>query len=426
MSGTVTRDAQGAAGELRTRQARCTVPVTAASRALADSLDVPAIAQAMTDEILDGVWSELDDPDFRATVLRSVTGNVDAIFDVITGRTDVGAAVPTGALAFAEMTAQLGVPAAEVERCYRTGVQSLWSRWFAAALQESEATGTPLEDLLEGPTLAILGYVDHVLAPVVARHDEIRAELHATRAHVRRMALTHILDGTTVEGGKALDQSLDYFVADTHVALLLTVPDAVALDEIVAGLRSTADARASLLFQHGPRTWLVWLGRPVPFTARHLTALRRELTTGRLLVTVSDPHPGIDGLRVTRDQVLGAARVQRALGTAGHRCLFTSEVRLETMMLADESRARNFVAAELGRLGAADPAAVRLRETLLTWLTTGSHTAAAVILGVHENTVRNRIRQAERLLDVPLRPPRTELQVALRLERVLRVQDDAA
>jgi hypothetical protein len=399
--------------------------VTAAARELADRLDVAVIAQAMTDEILSGVWADLDDPDFRATVLRSVSGNVAAIFDVITGRTEVDACVPSGALEFAEMTAQLGVPAADVERCYRTGVTSLWSRWFAAARDHAASTGTPLEDLLEGPTLAILGYVDHILAPVVARHDEIRAELHATRAHVRRMALGHILDGTTRVGGKELDSSLDYFVADTHVAMLLTVPDAVALDETVARLRSTADARASLLFQHGPRTWLVWLGRPVPFTPRHLTALRRELTTSRLLVTVSDPHPGIDGLRATRDQVLGAARVQRALGAAGHRCLFTSEVRLETMMLGDETRARNFVGAELGRLGGADAAAMRLRETLLTWLTTGSHTAAAVILGVHENTVRNRIRQAERLLDVPLRPPRTELQVALRLERVLRVQDDA-
>lgn len=397
-----------------------------AVRELADSLDVTCIAQAMTEEILGGVWADLDDPDFRATVLRSVSGNVAAIFDVITGRAAVGSCIPHGALEFAEVTAQLGVPAADVERCYRTGVTSLWSRWFAAAREHASVTGTPLAVLVEGPTLAILGYVDHILAPVVARHDEIRAELHATRAHVRRMALTQLLDGTTDEGGKALDQSLDYFVADTHVALLLTVPDAVALDATVAVLRSTADARASLLLQHGPRTWLVWLGRPVPFTPRHLSALRKALTTSRLLVTVSDPHAGITGLRATRDQVLGAARVQRALGTAGHRCLFTSEVRLETMMLGDETRARNFVAAELGRLGSADAAAVRLRETLLTWLTTGSHTAAAVILGVHENTVRNRIRQAERLLDMPLRPPRTELQVALRLERVLQVQDGAA
>ncbi len=41
------------------------------------------------------------------------------------------------------------------------------------------------------------------------------------------------------------------------------------------------------------------------------------------------------------------------------------------------------------------------------------------MLGVHENTIRNRIRQAEDLLAAPLVNRRTELQVALRLERIL-------
>lgn len=404
-----------------------TAPAIApAARDLAQEVDVPAMAAAVAAEILGGVWAELDDPDFRAVVHRSVQENVESIFGVIAGRTDIASCLPQGALEFAEVTAQLGVPAEEVERCYRTGVTALWSLWFGIACAHAEATGTPLADLVEGPTLTILGFVDHILAPVVARHNEIRAQLHTTRAHVRRMSLSQVLDGTVSEGGKELDASLDYFVADTHLALLVTVPDAVALDETVARLRSAADARASLLFQHGPRTWLVWLGRPVPFTPRHLGNLRQELESRDLLTTVSDPQSGITGLRFARDQVLGASRVQRALGVAGHRCLFTAEVRLETMMLGDEARARNFVAAELGRLGADDPAAVRLRETLLTWLTTASHISAAAILGVHENTVRNRIRQAERLLDTPLRPPRTELQVALRLERVLRVQDGGA
>ncbi len=399
------------------------ITVAPAARELADSLDAEALAGAATAEILGGVWRDLDDPDFRETVHRSVSENVHCILDVIGGRADIASSVPQGALEFAEVTAQLGVPAADVERCYRTGVSSLWARWFRLACDHARDTGTELSELIEGPTLVILAYVDHILGPVLARHHEIRAELHATRAHVRRASLAAVLDGSVREAGKELDARLDYFVADTHLAMLLTVPDALALDETVARLRVAADARASLLFQHGPRTWLVWLGRPVPFSPRHLQHLRRELTTSRLTVCVSDPDDGIAGVRFTREQVLGAARVQRALGVAGHRCLFTSEVRLETMMLGDEERARNFVAAELGGLGSADPAAVRLRETLLTWLTTGSHISAAAILGVHENTVRNRIRQAERLLDAPLRPPRTELQVALRLERVLRVQD---
>ena len=41
------------------------------------------------------------------------------------------------------------------------------------------------------------------------------------------------------------------------------------------------------------------------------------------------------------------------------------------------------------------------------------------MLRVHENTIRNRIRAAEALLGTSLMNRRTELQVALRLERVL-------
>ena len=66
----------------------------------------------------------------------------------------------------------------------------------------------------------------------------------------------------------------------------------------------------------------------------------------------------------------------------------------------------------------------RFHETVLTWLDAGSHVSAAAILGVHENTVRNRIRAAEELLGAPLLGRRTELQVALRLERVLHAGAD--
>ncbi|HYZ81725.1 MAG TPA: helix-turn-helix domain-containing protein, partial [Solirubrobacteraceae bacterium] len=132
-----------------------------------------------------------------------------------------------------------------------------------------------------------------------------------------------------------------------------------------------------------------------------------------------DPCPGLDGLRRTRDHAFEAARVQRALGPAHGRCTWLRDVRLEALLLTDEARARSFVDAELGRLADDGDGSARLRETLLTWLDVGSHVSAAAILGVHENTVRNRIRAAEELLGAPLPGRRTELQVALRLQRML-------
>jgi DNA-binding PucR family transcriptional regulator len=170
---------------------------------------------------------------------------------------------------------------------------------------------------------------------------------------------------------------------------------------------------------------VVWLGRPAGYGPSELSRLRRALTRTDVTVAVSEPGSGLGGLRRTRQQAIEAARVQHALGAAGERCLWARDVRLEALLLSDETRARSFLAEELGDLAASDPTAVRLRETLLAWLATGSHVSAAAMLHVHENTVRNRIRSAEEILGTPLLPRRIELQVALRLERVLSAQQTA-
>jgi DNA-binding PucR family transcriptional regulator len=103
--------------------------------------------------------------------------------------------------------------------------------------------------------------------------------------------------------------------------------------------------------------------------------------------------------------------------------MWAPDVRLESLLLRDTARARQFVESELGTLASNDAVAKRLRETLLTWLATGSHVSAAALLDVHENTIRNRLRQAEEMLGVALHQRRIELQVALRLERVLHAHE---
>jgi DNA-binding PucR family transcriptional regulator len=59
---------------------------------------------------------------------------------------------------------------------------------------------------------------------------------------------------------------------------------------------------------------------------------------------------------------------------------------------------------------------LRLSETLRAYLDEGaSHGRAAVRLGIHENTVRYRIRQIEDLLGRPVGAADLELRVALSL-----------
>jgi hypothetical protein len=395
------------------------IEVTDAARELAGTIDVDAFAGLVTDAIMTEVWHYLDDPSFREAVHESVLGNIRVIYEIIDGKLRLEDASPQGALDFAATAAQLGVPSSEVERAYRVGQAFFWMRFFDLACTHADTSGIPLADLLGGPSAVLLRYIDHILAPVVTRYDETWADLHKTRGQLRRLTLMQIFDGTITRATDELDRLLDYRMATVHLAVLFQGERMGGSDPDPATLREAADAEQSLVFQHAPRSWLVWLGRREEFDAKRLSRLRRVLAAGDFDIAVGEPASGVEGFCLTRAQALETARVQRALGYDGHRSLWASDVRLEALLLHDEDRARRFVAEELGRLAEEDTLAERLRETLLAWLATGSHVSAAAILGVHENTVRNRIRHAEQLLGSPLLPRRTELQVALRLERVL-------
>jgi sugar diacid utilization regulator len=365
------------------------------------------------------VWPDIEDMSFREAVHRSVVENVGAVIDIIAGRIALEEALPQGALEFADVSARLDVPAAEVERAYRIGTAALWEEWFEFARAHAEETGTPLADLVGGPMTTIIRYTDHVMASVITRYETIRAELHRTRRDLRRLTIKQILDGSIADLTDDLNETLDYTLADVHLALLVETGCGRQPDREIAALRSAANARGSLVLQHGAQSWIVWLGFRHGFGNAQRSRLRRAVVETGFTVAAGEPGSGLAGLRRSREQALEAARVQRALGADGHRCLWAREVRLESLLLNDEQRARDFVADELGQLAADDPQAARLRETLVAWLATGSHVSAAAMLGVHENTVRNRIRAAEDILGSSLLPRRTELQVALRLGSVL-------
>lgn len=280
------------------------------------------------------------------------------------------------------------------------------------------------DELIDGPTRVIHAYVDHVVEAVVAHHERAGHELHRTQRERRHLLVTQILDGSVDAVTEDLDRALGYSLADTHVALLVDSNHASPSATDIAALRDAADARGTLVLQHTAHTWVVWLGRPGGFGSEHLGRLRAAISETGFTVAVGEPGQGLAGLRHTRRHAFDAARVQHALGVSGSRCLWAHEVRLETLLLANKERAVEFLTDELGPLLASDPFTGRLRETLLAWLTMGSYPDCAALLGIHENTVRHRLRAAQDILGVSLAARRTELMVALRLERLLRTVSD--
>jgi hypothetical protein len=390
-----------------------------AARALAAGTDPDALAAVVTRAIAADVWPEhTRDPDFLEAMSLSVRDNVHAIVALFAGTLDMRDTNPAGAFGFADLTAEMGIPVSELESAYWVGVQRFWAEWFAisqAAAARGEGT---VEEFVGAPTHVLFEYIIHILGAVVARYDATREEIVRNREDRRRTVLNQILDGSLEQATQELEHVLGYRLRGTHLGLALELDERVLVERVVSDLVERTGAQGSLLLLHGPVTWAAWLGFAGPIGPDVLAEVGKALATGAAAVSIGTQGAGIAGLRRTHDQALEAARLRRR-----YHCfpsvLWFSDVRLESLMVGDETAARRFVADELGELAAAEERADRTRETLLEWLTTGSQARAAVRLGVHENTVRLRIRHAEQVIPDALAERRAEVLVALRLRQML-------
>ena len=96
------------------------------------------------------------------------------------------------------------------------------------------------------------------------------------------------------------------------------------------------------------------------------------------------------------------------------------KVELAALLSDDLTRVRRFVQGHLGPLAVDDDEHGRLRATLRVYLEEhGSRVAVARRLGIHANTVGNRVRACEELLGGELGTQGVELHVALALAQTL-------
>jgi hypothetical protein len=295
-------------------------------------------------------------------------------------------------------------------------VERLWQEWFELCHTSSRGASGELRDLLGGSTSLLFGYVDRVLAQVVARYTEVTDEMASTREDRRRELVTAVLAGeTTGLADAAEEELLGYRLRrTTHVALWFESDDARRITRALAALRTQTSATGSLLVRGDGGTWYGWLGYLGTGHAGVLGDLRRAATAIGELVTLGDPRAGQNGFRTSHESARRTAALRAGLRSAGT-CLCAHELRLEALLLESPDSARRFVSEELGDLAADTERAGRTRDTLLAWLSSGSQAQAAVELGVHENTVRQRIRYAAEELGSSPSERRTELLVALRL-----------
>jgi DNA-binding PucR family transcriptional regulator len=139
---------------------------------------------------------------------------------------------------------------------------------------------------------------------------------------------------------------------------------------------------------------------------------------GSVRVAAGEPAIGLDGFRLTHDQAQSTYGLALAASPGARVTTFT-EVGALALICADRDAARRWVTATLNDLAIDDEPNARLRETLLTYLTTGSYTVTAKRMMLHKNTAQYRVGKAEEALGAPIGERRADVELALRACRYL-------
>lgn len=399
-------------------------PLPGSVRDAADDFDVPAMVEAVVERCSTVVFTNhRDDEAFMARLRASVTQNAYALRDMLAGRVELEDVRLDRVLGFATVQAQLRIPQKSMQRSYRVSFYTQWELWTAhlrARIERDDLDRDAALAAMAQLTRGILTYQDHVASQVAETYTRDYEALSRTRAHVRHNLVRDILRGEEA-GLTASDLAiLAYHLDGHHVAVLLPDMAEGAATQLADGLRSAAKAYQSLPYPLALTSTVVWLCRLEPWHPSCLDAVYGVLDTIGVTASISDPQSDMAGFRAALRQTSETERVRAAWGALNApRVIRYTDAGLEILLLQNTELARGFVHTELGALAADTAEATRLRETLETSFRLGSHVATAEHLQLHEHTVRNRLQKAEQLLGHPLQERRTEVQVAIRLIRLL-------
>lgn len=291
---------------------------------------------------------------------------------------------------------------------YRAGHRAQWEAWHEL-IEERELPDEQRAALLVEGSRFFFDYADRLGRLIAEAYLEERETVVTSREQRRMHAVAGILNGDVTWDARALDYALDRH----HLGAVAWGGSAQAA---LRALASRLDRRL-LSVSFAEDVWWAWLGGSEPVSTRLRDVLACWRPPPGAWLALGREGWGPDGFRRTHADASVAHRVGRADGRA---VTGFDDVALEALAAADEERARRFVAEELRGLEDDGERSRRLRETLRAWFAAGQNASAtAAALGVHEQTVAQRLRSVEERTGRPVTQRRAELETALRLRRYL-------
>ncbi|WP_320670116.1 PucR family transcriptional regulator [Patulibacter defluvii] len=377
---------------------------------------VEPLVRSMVAAILEATPPLAADPLLAENTRASTHANITRWITVTIARPEepVGVDPPPEALDLARDLVRRGIERDALSTAYRQGQNVAWRTWMRRAREEG-LDGDALEAVLDFGSRSLFAYVDGILDALARQMEAEREELVGGAPARWRETVMLILDGAPIHAARA-SARIGYDLERRHTALLLWGdPRAIELGELeraAGGLASAMGTSRPFVLPSGNSGLWAWTAGPDPDLGR-LRATVEELPPG-ITVTAGSTLPGIGGFRDSHREARDAQRLLLR-DPGGPRIVTYSEVRVVSLAMQDEARARAFVAATLGALQDADG---ELRETVRTYLREDSSAPrAAAVLHTHRNTILKRIARADGLLPAGLAGHGLEVRLALELER---------
>lgn len=400
----------------------------AVRRALTDAADgverdAPRIAAEMASVLHRDVPELLDDPRSIEDSERVGRHIIRSFLRMLRRGEPIESFEPVaGALATARALARSGRGLLPLLRLCHVGHGVFLAEWDA----QLGALTLEMEVLLSATRATqslTFDWVDIFSRQLAAEYERERERLERTGETQRALMIRSLLRGEAHDP-PAASRVLGHDLRRHHTALVLWTEDdradaGATLSSAAMGLADElGGGRPLLLPVAGTVTW-AWISTASPPGA----ALARVAGNPRgdgVSIAIGETAFGAAGFRDSHRDAEDAFRVALLGRRRPGSVVPYRRVELAALLSADLERARRFVRAQLGPLAYDDDEHARLRATLRIYLDErGSRQATADRLGVHANTVGNRVRACQQALGRETVLHRVELHVALMLAQLL-------
>lgn len=291
---------------------------------------------------------------------------------------------------------------------YRVAQMSLWEAWLDLVEREVGDTGGR-QQLLRHGSQYFFHYAG-LLSDYVTEIYQRELEQSVRSGEQRRFqAIRTLLEGEPLAGTQ-----LDVDLEQHHLGLIAWGEGAeAAMRELAAAL-----GRPLLTIGQLNKNWWGWISGSRALDAAQERELGRFRPAGLARLAIGLEGFGESGFRASNRQALRARWVARS---SDAQVVAYGDVAVEALASENLDDARTFVAHELRGIEDDSPASQRIRETIVAYFAADHNAAsAAARLGIHHQTVANRLRAAEERLGHPVGARRVELETALRLRACLR------